>query len=431
MRLPLSNLRVVTVVLAFYALPPSAFCQVDTGEILGTVKDTSGAVIPGATVTLTNQDTGQVATTVSGAGGEYTFSPVKLGHYSVVAEFKGFQRVEHTGITVDVQQRVIVEVVLPPGQITQTVVVTGEPPALQTQDASVGQVINQQSVNNLPLNGRNFTFLAQLAAGVTQGQQDTRGLGASGSFSANGERPAQNNYLLDGIDNNANLVDFLNGTAYAVRPPVDAIQEFKIQTDNYSSEFGRSAGAILNATIKSGTNQFHGNAWEFLRNDALDAANFFENSGGIPKGEYRQNQFGATIGGPILKNKLFFFGDYEGTRIRQAIPSVNTVPTALERSSGYTNLSELLTQGGTQTDVLGQTTALGQVFDPSTTRSVICGVPDTVTGITVPCTAWPPEARWGTRGSPFREHSSRQPAGSQCHQPAEPLPRSQQSGTLQ
>ena len=308
---------------------------------------------------------------------------------------------EHTGITVDVQQRVIVEVVLPPGQITQTVVVTGEPPALQTQDASVGQVINQQSVNNLPLNGRNFTFLAQLAAGVTQGQQDTRGLGASGSFSANGERPAQNNYLLDGIDNNANLVDFLNGTAYAVRPPVDAIQEFKIQTDNYSSEFGRSAGAILNATIKSGTNQFHGNAWEFLRNDALDAANFFENSGGIPKGEYRQNQFGATIGGPILKNKLFFFGDYEGTRIRQAIPSVNTVPTALERSSGYTNLSELLTQGGTQTDVLGQTTALGQVFDPSTTRSVICGVPDTVTGITVPCAGMAAGSQVGYAREPF------------------------------
>ncbi len=212
----------------------------------------------------------------------------------------------------------VVDFALPPGQMTETVMVTGEPPTLQTQDASVGQVINARTINDLPLNGRNFTFLAQLAAGVTQGQQDTRGLGASGSFAANGQRPAQNNYLLDGIDNNANLVDFLNGTAFAVRPPVDAIQEFKIQTNDYSAEFGRSAGAILNATIKSGTNQFHGNAWEFLRNDALDAANFFENSGGIPKGEYRQNQFGFTIGGPIKKDKTFFFGDYEGTRIRQA-----------------------------------------------------------------------------------------------------------------
>ena len=154
---------------------------------------------------------------------------------------------------------------------------------LQSEDAAVGQVIGARSINNLPLNGRNFTFLAQLSAGVTYDQEDTRGLGASGSFAANGLRPAQNNYLLDGIDNNVNLVDFLNGTAFVVKPPVDAIAEFKIQTNNYSAEAGRSAGAILNATIKSGTNEFHGNAWEFLRNDALDAANFFENSGGIAR----------------------------------------------------------------------------------------------------------------------------------------------------
>src|SRR6185312_9268649 len=165
------------------------------------------------------------------------------------------QRVGHSQVSVQVQQRVVVDFALPPGQMTQTVVVTGEPPALQTQDASVGQVIGQRAVNDLPLNGRNYTFLARLSAGVTQGQQDTRGLGASGSFSANGSRPSQNNYLLDGIDNNTNLVDFLNGTAYAVRPPIDAIQEFKVQTNNYSAEFGRSAGATLNATVKSGTNQ--------------------------------------------------------------------------------------------------------------------------------------------------------------------------------
>ncbi|MBV8810736.1 MAG: TonB-dependent receptor, partial [Acidobacteriaceae bacterium] len=378
-----------------------AVAQVDTGSILGTVKDTSGAVVPGATVTLRNEDTGLVQTTTSGSAGEYAFSPVKIGHYSVVGEFRGFQRVEHPRVSVDVQQRVVVDIVLSPGQMTQTVEVTGEPPALQTQDASVGQVVGQRSVNNLPLNGRNFTFLAQLSAGVTQGQQDTRGLGASGSFSANGERPAQNNYLLDGIDNNTNLVDFLNGTAFAVKPPVDAIAEFKVETNNYSAESGRSAGAILNATIKSGTNQIHGNLWEFLRNDKLDAANFFENAGGIPRGEYRQNQFGATIGGPILKNKLFYFGDYEGTRIRQALPSVNTVPTALERSSGYTNLSELLTQGGTRADVLGRTFALGQVFDPSTTRAVTCGVPDTVTGIIVPCSGAPAGTQVGFAREPF------------------------------
>ena len=345
-----------------------AFAQVDAGSIIGTVTDTSGATIPGAKVTLTNDDTGLVQTTTTGNGGEYIFAPIKIGHYSLAGEFKGFERVAHTNVTVDVQQRVLVDLVLPPGSMTETVLVTQEPPILQTQDASVGQVVEARAVNDLPLNGRNYTFLAQLSAGVTQNQQDTRGLGASGSFAANGLRPAQNNYLLDGLDNNSNLVDFLNGTAYAINPPIDAIQEFKIQTSDYSAELGRSAGAVLNATIKSGTNEFHGNAWEFLRNDKLDAANFFENANNIKKGEYRQNQFGGTIGGPIRKNKMFIFGDYQGTRIRQAIPYVATVPTTLMRSSRFTNLSELLTQGGSQTDILGRTTALGQVFDPSTTR---------------------------------------------------------------
>src|SRR5208282_2865457 len=170
----------------------------------------------------------------------------------------------------------------------------------------------------------------------TQGQQDSRGLGSSGSFAANGLRPAQNNYLLDGIDNNANLVDFLNGTAYSVKPPVDAIQEFKVETNNYSAESGRSAGAVLNASLRSGSNAFHGALWEFFRNDILDAKNYFE----LAKGGFHQNQFGATLGGPIRRDKTFFFMDYEGTRIRQANPYTSTVPTALERSSGYTNLSE-------------------------------------------------------------------------------------------
>lgn len=363
--------------------------QVDTGAILGNVKDQSGAVIPGARVVLTNQGTGLSLSAVTGGDGSYVFRPIKIGAYTVEAQFKGFQTLQHKDVTVDVQQQVVVNFTLQPGQITQSIEVTAALPALQTQDASVGQVVGSREVNDLPLNGRNYTFLAQLSAGVTQDQQDTRGLGASGSFAANGLRPAQNNYLLDGIDDNADLVDFLNGTAYVVRPPVDAIAEFKIQTSDYSAEMGRSAGAILNATIKSGTNQFHGNAWEFVRNDIFDAANFFENSPTpTKKGEFRQNQFGATIGGPIRKDKTFFFADYEGTRIRQAIPWVTTVPTALERSSGYTNLSELITgqeaPGATQTDNLGRTFPLGTVFDPATTRPVVASQADPVTGIVGP-----------------------------------------------
>lgn len=391
--------RRLTQILAFIALgvvlPVTTFAQVDAGAISGTVKDPSGGVIPGVKVTIANEDTGLSTSTTSGSAGEYIFSPVKIGRYSVSAEMKGFQKVQQKNVTVDVQERVVVDFTLAPGQTMETIVVNAEPLVLQTQDASVGQVIREHTIDALPLNGRNYIFLAQLSAGVTQDQQDTRGLGASGSFAANGLRPAQNNYLLDGIDNNVELVDFLNGTHFVVRPPVDAIQEFKIQTNSFSAEFGRSAGAILNATIKSGTNHLHGTVWEFLRNDKFDAANFFENAGGIPKGEFRQNQFGGSIGGPVIiphlyhgKDRTFFFFDYEGTRIRQAVPYTSTVPTALERSSGYTNLSELLTQGGTQTDVLGRTTPLGQVFDPSTTRPVIAGQVDPVTGLTANSTGF-------------------------------------------
>lgn len=260
--------RLVLIVLMFTALMVRPlYGQVDAGTIRGTINDQSGAVIPGATVTLTNEDTGVRLATISSSDGSYVFAPIKIGTYSVAGEFKGFQRVEQKHVSVLVQQQVIVNFTLTPGQLTQTVEVTGAVPALQTQEASVGQVVGRQEVNDLPLNGRNFTFLAQLSAGVVQGQQDTRMMGASGNFAANGTRPAQNDYLLDGIDNNSNLYDFLNGTNYVVGPPIDAVQEFKVQTGNFSAEFGRAGGAVLNATIKSGTNQLHGDAWEFVRND--------------------------------------------------------------------------------------------------------------------------------------------------------------------
>lgn len=245
-------------------------------------------------------------------------------------------------------------------------------------------MVGAREVNDLPLNGRNFTFLAQLAAGTTIGQQEGRGLDATGDFSANGTRPAQNNYLLDGIDNNIDLVDFLNGTAFVVLPPVDAIQEFKVQTNNYSAEFGRAGGAVLNATVKSGTNQLHGDAWEFVRNDKFDAADFFEDAKGLRKGEFRQNQFGGSIGGPIRKNKTFFFGDYQGTRIRQASTWVVGVPTAAERASGYTNFQDLIAgqPGCTKgPDLLGRTVPCGTIFDPATTRTVTQGAADPITGI--------------------------------------------------
>ena len=350
----------------------SIHAQVDTGTIVGTVTDASGAIIHDASITLTNEGTNARLTTTAGADGGYKFSPVRIGSYTLTTSFQGFQTTTHRNVTVNVGASVLVNFVLKPGEVTEKVEVTDSAPVLETQDASVGQVVNSRNVNNLPLNGRNFTFLAQLAAGVNTPQADTRGNAASGAFAANGSRPAQNNYLLDGIDNNSDTVDFLNGTNFVVLPPVDAIQEFKVQTTNFSAEFGRSGAAVLNATIKSGTNGFHGAGWEFFRNDKLDAADYFERVGNTTKkGELRLNQFGVAVGGPILKDKLFFFSDYEGLRRRQGAPHSGTVPTALERSSGYTNLQELITgQTGTQKDLLGRTMPTGTILDPATTRAV-------------------------------------------------------------
>src|SRR5438034_7195148 len=362
------------------------FAQVDTGAVLGTVKDQSGAVVPGAKVTLTNEGTSLSITTTSGADGSYEFTPVKIGTYTVTVEAQGFEKILQAHITVNIQQQVVADFTLRPGATTQTIEVTGAVPLLQSQTAAVGQEVGGQTINNLPLNGRNFTFLAQIVAGVNTPQADTRGNAKTGAFAANGERPAQNNYLLDGIDNNSNTIDFLNGTNFVVLPPVDAIQEFKVQTSNYSAEQGRAGGAILNATVKSGTNELHGDVWEFFRNDKLDSADFFENSP-IPtrKGEFRQNQFGFTIGGPVViphaydgRNKLFFFGDYEALRRRQGhVFGTNSVPTDLERSSGFTNFAELITLQSSQEapppDALGRSFPYGTIFDPSTTRALTVG----------------------------------------------------------
>ncbi len=361
-----------------------AFGQVDEGAITGTVLDSSGAVVPNAQVTLLNTDQGITLETKSNTNGGYTFSPVRIGHYQVTVTAQGFAKTTQKNLTVNVAQVLQVNISLKLGAATETVEVNTAPPLMQTEEASVGQVIGQQEVNALPLNGRNFTFLAQLGAGMQTPQADTRGNAASGAFSANGLRPAQNNYLLDGIDNNSNAVDFLNGTNFVILPPVDAIQEFKVQTADFSAELGRSAGAVLNASIKSGTNSLHGAAWEFFRNDKLDAADWFEDNGGIKKGELRQNQFGAMVGGPIIRNKLFFFGDYEGKRRVQGTAELGNVPTALERSSNYTNLSDIFAEndGTTRTDILGRAIQKGAVLDPASTRLVANGAVDPVSGRT-------------------------------------------------
>jgi hypothetical protein len=351
--------------------------QVDEGAISGTIQDTTGAIITNAKVTLVNTDQGLTLDTNVTSGGTYSFSPVRIGNYTLTATAPGFEKTTQEHITVAVGQSVQVNIQLKPGSGSETVEVSTAPPQLQTDDAAVGQVINEHSVVSLPLNGRNFTFLAQLGAGINVPQNDTRGNGANGAFTANGLRPSQNNYLLDGIDNNNNAVDFLNGTNFAVLPPVDAIQEFNVQTADFSAQLGRSAGAVLNATVKSGTNSIHGAAWEFFRNNVLDAKNYFD----VNKGELRLNQFGGAIGGPIIKNKLFFFGDYEGLRrVEGESSGLQTIPTLQERNTGFTDLSQLLT-GTAKADLLGRAAPVGTVYDPATTRQVTTGVIDPVSGL--------------------------------------------------
>src|SRR5229473_8460209 len=378
------------VVLLCSAAPLRA--QVDAGSILGTVSDASGGSVRGATVTLTNEGTNASLATTTSADGTYKFSPVRIGSYKITATLQGFQTITQRNVVVNVGQDVVVDFTLKPGSVSETVEVASTIPVLETQDASVGQVIDSRNVDSLPLNGRNFTFLAQLAAGVNTPQADTRGNAASGAFAANVLRPAQNNYLLDGIDNNSDTVDFLNGTNFVVLPPVDAIEEFKVQTTGFSAEYGRSGAAVLNATIKSGTNEFHGAAWEFFRNDKLDAADFFENAGRRPKGALRQNQFGFTAGGPVVipkvfngRNKLFFFADYEGLRRVQGTILTGAVPTVAERNSNYTNFSDLITaqsSSAPKTDNLGRSIPVGTILDPATTRAVTAGSVDTTSGIT-------------------------------------------------
>jgi hypothetical protein len=320
------------IALLFSAGMPLANAQVDQGVVGGLVQDTTGAVISGADVALTNTGTGLVQHTHSDAGGRFIFPPEKVGNYKLEGSAKGFAKTVQDNIRVDVQSRVDIPLTLKPGGATDTVTVTQAPPLLQTQSGSVGQVIDTTAINNTPLNGRNWVYIVQLTAGVVP-SGGTHG-GGTGDFSANGQRAGQNDFLMDGIDNNANIMDLMNGASYNVRPPPDALAEFKVETSNYSAEYGHSAGAAVNASIKSGSNQVHGSAWEYFRNTALNAKNW--NATTVPP--YHENQFGATLGFPILKNKLFFFGDAEANRISDSSVSITTVPTPLMRQGNFTEL---------------------------------------------------------------------------------------------
>ncbi len=354
-------------VLSFcFAFTGLVAAQQDQGAINGVVKDTKGALVRGAMVTLTNIDTNLTQHYKTDANGEYFFSPIKIGHYSVSATAQGFQTTTQENVTVNIQDVLNVPLTLKLGMQTETVTVTTAPPMLQSENASVGQVMTTQTINNTPLAGRNWVYMAQLTAGVdppignsgggNSPNATARG-GGTGDFSANGQRTTQNNFIIDGVDNNVTADDLMNGASYNVKPPPDALAEFKIDTSNYSAEFGHSAGAVMNVSIKSGTNHIHGDLWEYLRNNDFDAANWTD--GGVSP-PYHQNQFGATLGLPIWKNKIFYFGDAEANRIIYGGTSLTlTTPTYSEVNG---DLSELFLTGSAHN---GSSLEAG-VFAPNT-----------------------------------------------------------------
>ncbi len=271
----------------------------------------------------------------------------------------------------------------------------------------MGQVVDNKRMANLPLNGRNFAQLALLTAGTAPSEPGARDEGGFG-FSANGARSLQNNFLLDGVDNNSNLPDLLNETNYVIQPSVEAIEEFKVQTNAYSAEFGRGNGAIINATIKSGTNQFHGSAYEFLRNEKLDAKNFFDDPNS-PIAPYKQNQFGFTIGGPIVRNRTFFFAENEGLRIRQAQTLTSFVPTAAQQSGDFADQLDLTApqqaSAADQVTMIPRWTALDIRLTPG--KSSTLARPRTAAFTAVACAGFPlePTTRVATRQISSRRDS--------------------------
>src|SRR5215475_5847323 len=311
----------------------TALAQFDTAVVLGSVRDPNGAILPKATVTLKNLATGVAATAQTDDDGNYQFFNVKIGAYQVTAEAQGFARAMAENIQVTVNARQRIDLALKAGAVTETVMVTDVAPLLETESSDRGQVINRQQIVNLPLNGRSYADLALLAPGVRRSILAAQESGTrDASFNVNGLRSSLNNFTLDGVDNNfygTSNQGFSNQVAQA---SPDALQEFKVQTNNFSAEFGRAGGAVINASLRSGANEFHGSAYDFIRNTSLNAVGFFKPAKGI-KPVLIQNQFGGTIGGPIIKDRTFFFFDYEGFRriTRTISGNITTIPTLSQR----------------------------------------------------------------------------------------------------
>ena len=383
--------------LAFLLLPGGLKAQIDTGSITGIVKDASGAVIPGAKISLTNNATSVKIATVSTPTGNYAFSGLIPGAYTIEAQASGFENYVVHEVQVHVQQVLTVDLPLVPGSVQQQVTVTAAAPLLEAQNAAVGQTITNETVNDLPLATRDWGSLAQLSAGVAAappgGVTADAGSSESAYFSVNGSSVWQNDFRLDGINDN---IEFYGGnytlTNAAIVPPPDAVQEFKLQSGDFNAEFGHSTGGVVNAEIKSGTNRLHGDLWEYVRNSDLNANYFFNTTNGVanPVPAYHQNLFGLTAGGPVLiphvlngRDKTFWFFDYQGGRFVLPEPAGGeTVPTMGMVNSQFTNLQDNITyNSGSATDALGRSFPHGTILDPATTRQLPASGVDPVTGL--------------------------------------------------
>jgi hypothetical protein len=307
------------------------YSQFETSTVLGTLTDASGATVPQAKISLTNINTGVSAERLTDDRGNFEFFNVRVGLYQLQAEAAGFQlaRVDQINVGVNVRQRV--DIVMQVGQVSETVEVSGAVLALETDSSARGQSIQQKQIVELPLNGRQYSSLVLLTTGVRASALSTGGFTPrEGSFNVNGLRSTFNNFLLDGMDNNAYGTSNQGFSNQVMQPPPDAVAEFQVVTNNMSAEFGRTGGAAINVAYKSGGNDFHGSAWHFLRNRALNATGFFRPRDD-EKPPFNRNQFGFTFGGPVVKNRAFFFLDYEGFRQVRRVVSLNTLPTMDER----------------------------------------------------------------------------------------------------
>jgi hypothetical protein len=303
---------------------PAVVAQVDTGTISGIVTDSSGAIVPGASVTVSQQETSLRVTRSTNESGFFSATGLRSGHYDIAVTKAGFQAQRKTGVEVRVQDRLEINFSLAIGGTSTEVTVAAAAPLLESETSSLGQVIQEKTVTDLPLNGRSFIQLATLTAGTLLSTRTQE----RDNFISNGARAVQNSYLLDGIDNKNRILGFDKNSAQIIQPVIDGIDEFKVQTATFSAEFGQAAGGVVNVTMKSGTNSFHGNVFEFLRNSKLDATPYFQPAGG--HAQFIQNQFGATFGGPIIRNKTFFFGSWQSSREGNAAPQIASVPIASE-----------------------------------------------------------------------------------------------------